>query len=93
VRSAAETGVAERHAAASAVAPGTPGAITADRDAPDVAHRGRPLPPIEAAERQALVKAILDNDGNMARAAIMLQVSRSTLYRRCRKLEIPHRVL
>jgi len=93
VRSAAETGVAQRQAPASAAAPGTPAAMTADRDAPDAAHRGRPLSPIESAERQALVKAILDNEGNMARAAIVLQVSRSTLYRRCRKLQIPHRVL
>ena len=56
-------------------------------------YSGRPLSPIEAAERQALVKAIRDTDGNMARAAILLQVSRSTLYRRCRRLAIPHRVL
>jgi transcriptional regulator of acetoin/glycerol metabolism len=50
------------------------------------------LSPIEAAERQALVKAIRDTDGNMARAATLLQVSRSTLYRRCRRLAITHRV-
>jgi DNA-binding NtrC family response regulator len=37
------------------------------------------LSPIEAAERQALVKAIRTTDGNMARAATLLQVSRSTL--------------
>jgi transcriptional regulator of acetoin/glycerol metabolism len=51
------------------------------------------LSPIEAAERQALVKAIRDTDNNMAQAAALLQVSRSTLYRRCRRLAIPHRVL
>ena len=51
------------------------------------------LPPIEAAERQALVKAIRTTDGNMARAATLLQVSRSTLYRRCRRLGITHRGL
>jgi transcriptional regulator of acetoin/glycerol metabolism len=51
------------------------------------------LSPIEAAERQALVKAIRDTEGNMARAATLLQVSRSTLYRRCRRLHITHRVL
>jgi transcriptional regulator of acetoin/glycerol metabolism len=55
------------------------------------ADGGRPLSPIEAAERQALVKAIRDTDGNMARAAILLQVSRSTLYRRCQRLRITHR--
>jgi transcriptional regulator of acetoin/glycerol metabolism len=59
----------------------------------DSAYSGRALSPIEAAERQALVKAIRDTDGNMARAATLLQVSRSTLYRRCRRLAIPHRVL
>jgi len=51
------------------------------------------LSPIEAAERQALVKAIQNTDGNMARAAAQLQVSRSTLYRRCRRLRIVHRGL
>lgn len=54
---------------------------------------GRSLSPIEAAERQALVRAIRDTAGNMARAATLLQVSRSTLYRRCRRLGIPHRVV
>jgi transcriptional regulator of acetoin/glycerol metabolism len=54
---------------------------------------GPALSPIEAAERQALVKAIRDTEGNMARAATLLQVSRSTLYRRCRRLRITHRVL
>ena len=51
------------------------------------------LSPIEAAERQALVKAIRETEGNMARAATVLQVSRSTLYRRCRRLHITHRIL
>ena len=58
-----------------------------------VASAGPTLSPIEAAERQALVKAIRDTEGNMARAATLLQVSRSTLYRRCRRLRITHRVL
>ncbi len=59
----------------------------------DLPGAGSPhLSPIEAAERQALVKAIRDTDGNMARAATLLQVSRSTLYRRCRRLAITHRV-
>jgi transcriptional regulator of acetoin/glycerol metabolism len=55
--------------------------------------QGPSLSPIEAAERQALVKAIRSTEGNMARAAALLQVSRSTLYRRCRRLHIPHRGL
>jgi transcriptional regulator of acetoin/glycerol metabolism len=54
---------------------------------------GQSLSPIEAAERQALVKAIRSTEGNMARAATVLQVSRSTLYRRCRRLRITHRGL
>ena len=60
-----------------------------DAALPPLACGGRLLSPIEAAERQALVKAIRDTDGNMARAATLLQVSRSTLYRRCRRLAIP----
>jgi len=56
-----------------------------------IGYRGSPLPPIEAAERQALLKAIRDTDGNMARAAALLQVSRSTLYRRCKRFAIAHR--
>jgi transcriptional regulator of acetoin/glycerol metabolism len=58
-----------------------------------VSDSGHSLPPIEAAERQALVKAIRTTEGNMARAATLLQVSRSTLYRRCRRLRITHRGL
>jgi sigma-54 dependent transcriptional regulator, acetoin dehydrogenase operon transcriptional activator AcoR len=61
-----------------------------DSEDPDLAQD---LSPIEAAERQALVKAIRNTDGNMARAATLLQVSRSTLYRRCRRLRIVHRGL
>jgi transcriptional regulator of acetoin/glycerol metabolism len=75
------------------------GGATGDLRAPSIAaddaetaYSGRPLSPIEAAERQAMVKAIRDTDGNMARAATLLQVSRSTLYRRCRRLAITHRV-
>ena len=60
---------------------------------PDSLDAGQPLSPIEAAERQALVTAIQSTDGNMARAAGLLQVSRSTLYRRCRRLGIIHRGL
>jgi transcriptional regulator of acetoin/glycerol metabolism len=60
---------------------------------PCVSGAGHALSPIAAAERQALVKAIRNTEGNMARAATLLQVSRSTLYRRCRRLHIPHRGL
>jgi transcriptional regulator of acetoin/glycerol metabolism len=49
------------------------------------------LGPIEAAERQALLEAIRQTGGNMARAAQVLRVSRSTLYRRCKELEVPIR--
>jgi transcriptional regulator of acetoin/glycerol metabolism len=73
-----------------AAAPGrSPVAGAVGEDAPP--HGA--LSPIEAAERQALVKAIRTTEGNMARAASLLQVSRSTLYRRCRRLGIPHRGL
>jgi transcriptional regulator of acetoin/glycerol metabolism len=62
-------------------------------DAPNLedVYDGPPLSPIELAERQALVHAIRGTEGNMARAAAHLQVSRSTLYRRCRRLHIVHR--
>jgi transcriptional regulator of acetoin/glycerol metabolism len=49
------------------------------------------LGPIEAAERQALVQAIQQTGGNMARAALQLRVSRSTLYRRCKALGVSSR--
>jgi transcriptional regulator of acetoin/glycerol metabolism len=73
--------------------PAEPRAVTCeplDSEDPGLAQD---LSPIEAAERQALVKAIQNTDGNMARAATLLQVSRSTLYRRCRRLRIIHRGL
>jgi transcriptional regulator of acetoin/glycerol metabolism len=50
------------------------------------------LKPIEAAERQALVEAIRSTGGNMARAALLLKISRSSLYRRCKELKITVRV-
>jgi transcriptional regulator of acetoin/glycerol metabolism len=42
----------------------------------------------EAAERQALLHAIEQTGGNMAQAARLLCVSRSTLYRRCKELRV-----
>jgi transcriptional regulator of acetoin/glycerol metabolism len=65
--------------------PGGAGAARAELD-------GAALSPIEAAEREVLIRAIRDTQGNMARAASVLQVSRSTLYRRCTRLHIAHRV-
>jgi transcriptional regulator of acetoin/glycerol metabolism len=71
---------------------GAPDAPRESGDAGEAAMAGQtPLPPIEAAERKALVTAIQGTEGNMARAATLLQISRSTLYRRCRRLGIPHR--
>ena len=67
--------------------------VEAQSPAGDAADTSTALPPIEAAERQTLVRAIRTTEGNMARAASLLQVSRSTLYRRCRRLRITHRGL
>ncbi|MDP9012878.1 MAG: sigma-54-dependent Fis family transcriptional regulator [Pseudomonadota bacterium] len=70
-----------------------PQSRSADSCDADEADPKSSLPPIEAAERQTLVRAIRTTEGNMARAASLLQVSRSTLYRRCRRLRITHRGL
>ena len=75
-----------RHGSSSGVSP-----RAADAGNLEDGYEGPPLSPIEAAERQALVSAIRSTEGNMARAAVQLQVSRSTLYRRCRRLHIVHR--
>jgi transcriptional regulator of acetoin/glycerol metabolism len=40
-------------------------------------------------ERDELVQCIRECDGNMSRAAERLGVSRNTLYRRCKRLDIP----
>jgi transcriptional regulator of acetoin/glycerol metabolism len=79
-----------RHGASVAAEPCAVTCEPIDSEDPDLA---KDLSPIEAAERQALVTAIRNTDGNMARAATLLQVSRSTLYRRCRRLRIVHRGL
>jgi sigma-54 dependent transcriptional regulator, acetoin dehydrogenase operon transcriptional activator AcoR len=73
--------------------PVEPRAVPCEAVHPEDPDLTQDLSPIEAAERQALVTAIRDTDGNMARAATLLQVSRSTLYRRCRRLRIVHRGL
>jgi transcriptional regulator of acetoin/glycerol metabolism len=49
------------------------------------------LGPIQAAERHAIVAAIHQADGDIARAAQLLRVGRSTLYRRCKELRISRR--
>jgi transcriptional regulator of acetoin/glycerol metabolism len=57
--------------------------------APGSPQRG----PLEAAERGALLRAIQQSDGNMSRAAKLLGVSRNTLYRRCKRLDLPLRTI
>jgi transcriptional regulator of acetoin/glycerol metabolism len=42
-----------------------------------------------SAERDELLQCIRECDGNMSRAAERLGVSRNTLYRRCKRLDIP----
>jgi sigma-54 dependent transcriptional regulator, acetoin dehydrogenase operon transcriptional activator AcoR len=81
-----------RHGATSAATAESPAAAFDCADG-NASYDGDPLSPIEAAEREALVKAIRAMEGNMVRAAVLLQVSRSTLYRRCRRLRITHRDL
>jgi sigma-54 dependent transcriptional regulator, acetoin dehydrogenase operon transcriptional activator AcoR len=44
--------------------------------------------PLEAAERQALLSAIRRAHGNMSNAARLLDISRSSLYRRCKVLNL-----
>ena len=41
------------------------------------------------AEREELLQAIRESDGNMSRAAERLAISRNTLYRRCKRLGVP----
>jgi sigma-54 dependent transcriptional regulator, acetoin dehydrogenase operon transcriptional activator AcoR len=45
--------------------------------------------PLQAAERRALMQAVQDCGGNMSRAAQLLGISRNTLYRRCKRLQVP----
>lgn len=47
--------------------------------------------PLEVAAREALQQAIQDCDYNMSRAARLLGVSRNTLYRRCKRYDLPLR--
>jgi sigma-54 dependent transcriptional regulator, acetoin dehydrogenase operon transcriptional activator AcoR len=45
-------------------------------------------PPAESGEREKLLRTIRECGGNMSRAAEQLGVSRNTLYRRCKRLDI-----
>jgi sigma-54 dependent transcriptional regulator, acetoin dehydrogenase operon transcriptional activator AcoR len=48
----------------------------------------RTLTPIEAAEREAIVRALEQSEGNKSAAAELLGIGRTTLYRRLRELRI-----
>jgi transcriptional regulator of acetoin/glycerol metabolism len=71
--------------------PDLPTEVRQSNQAGAAANTALSLGPIEAAERQALVETIRQTGGNMARAAQLLRVSRSTLYRRCKELGVPIR--
>ncbi len=60
-------------------------------DAPSAgaASAGPPQDPFQAAEREVLVRAIRECNGNMSQVAKTLGVSRNTLYRRCKRLGLP----
>lgn len=58
-------------------------AISTPQDAPHAAAK-----PYDTAKREDVLRAIHDSDGNMSRAAKLLGLSRNTLYRRCRSLQI-----
>jgi transcriptional regulator of acetoin/glycerol metabolism len=68
-------------------------AITAAASDPSLQEPGQTsrYGPLDAAEREALQRAIRDCDNNMSQAAKLLAVSRNTLYRRCKRLNIPTR--
>jgi transcriptional regulator of acetoin/glycerol metabolism len=54
-------------------------------DLPPVYQRGsRRLRRIEQVERAAIVKALLEVDGNKTKAAALLEIGRATLYRKIR---------
>jgi transcriptional regulator of acetoin/glycerol metabolism len=48
----------------------------------------RVLSPIEALERDAIVNALIDNGGNATAAAMLLGMSRATIYRKIRQYGI-----
>ena len=55
-------------------------------DLPGYCHQAsrRELSPLEAGERDAIIKALLDADGNRVQAATALGIARSSLYRKLR---------
>lgn len=48
----------------------------------------RKLTPLEAMERDAIVRSLLENDGNKADAAAALGMSRATIYRKIKDFGI-----
>jgi transcriptional regulator of acetoin/glycerol metabolism len=55
------------------------------RDGPDCSSAAGPA---TSTAREDLLNCIRDCDGNMSRTAKRLGISRNTLYRRCKRLEI-----
>ena len=60
-----------------------------DTPSAGAASIGPPQDPFQAAEREVLVRAIRECNGNMSQVAKTLGVSRNTLYRRCKRLGLP----
>jgi transcriptional regulator of acetoin/glycerol metabolism len=69
------------------VATSEPAAI--DAQVAHATHHESPTDLLGAAEREVLIRAIRDCDGNMSRVAQLLGISRNTLYRRCKRLGLP----
>jgi transcriptional regulator of acetoin/glycerol metabolism len=55
---------------------------------PDVAPKESQATSLEESERLAIVRSIKDNQGNLAKAARALGVSRSTLYRKVERYRL-----
>lgn len=65
-----------------------PEELLASVDLPDTAPQEPPAKSLEEGERQAIVRAIKDHQGNLAKAARALGVSRSTLYRKVERYRL-----